>query len=199
MKAFDAILDKIDQHGMLMSHDAIAPSITMMVAGEPVMGSWWSHEASHEIYAILMRLADHEDVEVVKLISKKWTVLHRRLWLELLAIGLSREGWQLDGLGLQPGNLLQQVQNEGFVRMDQFSTGQRGAAKELESRLLVLSGETHSETGAHTRTLESWQRWRKRRGIRGRRPTTTRARAVFEEVVHGLDPGGKAKLRLPWR
>ena len=34
------------------------PNLADVVAGEPITGSWWSHPASHEIYAAIQQVRD---------------------------------------------------------------------------------------------------------------------------------------------
>ena len=77
------------KHSLLMSSDARYPSVTTIVAGEPVAGSWWDHASGKQIYAIQNRLLAHKDVLAVKLIEGKVTLVHRKLWPDVLAMAVS--------------------------------------------------------------------------------------------------------------
>jgi hypothetical protein len=51
------------EHGMLLkSARGPLPNVAELVAGEPISGSWWSHDASHAIFDAINRLADSPDV-----------------------------------------------------------------------------------------------------------------------------------------
>jgi hypothetical protein len=43
------------RHGLLMKADTKLPSVTAMVAGESVNGSWWAHPRAHTILFALRR------------------------------------------------------------------------------------------------------------------------------------------------
>ena len=151
--AFQKTLKELKRFGLLLLSDARLPSITSLVAGKPIRGSWWGHPKSHEIFRVVCRIADHPDVAITKLISGKITFIHRKLWPALLAVGMSREPWQVNGLSRRARNLLQIVDREGEVRTDRLpasskrtQAGWREAIKELEKRLLVYAEEFHSET-----------------------------------------------------
>jgi ankyrin repeat protein len=38
---------------VLLEHDRELPSVTSIVAGEPISGSWWGHPLGHAIYDLL--------------------------------------------------------------------------------------------------------------------------------------------------
>src|SRR3990172_1678201 len=91
------VLSEIEKQGILLVTDPVLPSVTGIVAGEPVSGSWWSHPRAHEIYAVLTSLEDDLGVLLVKLVSKKETFVHSSLWPQLFAIATSKEDWQTSG------------------------------------------------------------------------------------------------------
>jgi hypothetical protein len=69
------------EHGMLLeSARGPLPNVASMIAGEPIKGSWWGHPAGHQIFAMLNELADSGDVVRTRLVDKKVTLIHRRLW-----------------------------------------------------------------------------------------------------------------------
>jgi hypothetical protein len=75
------------EHGMLLeSARGPLPNVAELVAGEPISGSWWSHDASHAIFAAINRLADSPDVVRTRLVNGKVTLIHRRLWPALVRV-----------------------------------------------------------------------------------------------------------------
>ena len=61
-------------------------SLAEAIAGEPIRGSWWGHPRSHAVFAASEELADSPDVLVCKLIDRKVTLVHRRLWPALVTL-----------------------------------------------------------------------------------------------------------------
>ena len=86
------------EDGLLMQADPALPSVTTLVAGKPIEGSWWGHASGRAIFAVCEALDDDPDVLATRLVNGKVTFVHRRLWSSLLAMATSGEGWQLDGL-----------------------------------------------------------------------------------------------------
>jgi hypothetical protein len=75
------------EHGMLLeSARGPLPNVAELIAGEPIRGSWWSHHASHAIFAAINRLADSPDVVRTRLVNGKVTLIHRRLWPALVRL-----------------------------------------------------------------------------------------------------------------
>jgi hypothetical protein len=198
-------LAALERHGILVEHDASLPSVSSLVAGEPVHGSWWAHPRSHEIYNVTHPMREHPDVVVARLVSGKLTYVHRRLWPALYAVATSCEPWQLDGLPSGALALLKRVTAEGALRTDDVPwTGGRRKdspgelARELERRLLVHSEEVHTERGAHAKQLETWRPWARRASLGGPKMLPVAARAAFEEIVRALNAEWHATGRLPW-
>ena len=69
------------ERGMLLE-SARGPlaNVAELVAGEPIKGSWWAHPKSHAIFATINELADSPDVVRLRLVNRKITLVHRRLW-----------------------------------------------------------------------------------------------------------------------
>ena len=148
-------LAELESRGLLLVSDAKLPSLASMIAGGPVHGSWWAHPASHMIFRTLTELSSHPDVLVVKLIGGKNTLVHRRVWPEVVAIATAGEPWQSAGLSQPARRLLERVKREGLVEASGALT------LELETRLLVRSEQFHGESGAHGKRIEDWKRWAK--------------------------------------
>jgi hypothetical protein len=185
----DVVLRALETAGLLLMQDKSLPSVVALVAGEPIRGSWWAHPYSHEIFRRASEIVAHADVLLTKLMDGKVTLVHRRLWPELLAVATAREAWQTEGLSRDASKLLRQVEQEGGL----VATGP--AAKELERRLLVHGEQFHSESGNHKTKLESWKAWSERSGVAVSLRAET-ARTRLERAVTAL--GGRIES-LPWR
>jgi hypothetical protein len=154
-----ACLVHLAQHGLLMKADARLPSVTTIVAGAPVRGSWWAHPRAHTIFFALRDLEEHNDVLLLKLVDGKDTFVHRRLWPEVAAIALADEPWQTRRLPAEATKLLRRVRAEGNLESE------GPAARLLETRLLMHGIQVHSHEGRHRKRLETWQHWAARSGI----------------------------------
>jgi hypothetical protein len=176
--------------GLLMLHDARRPSLTALVAGAPIHGSWWGHPAGGEIFRVASALEDDGEVAFVPLIAGKMTLVHRPLWTDLAAVGESRETWQLRGLDRAAKALLAEVERVGHLR----ASGP--PAKALARALLVHAAQVHTERGAHATELQTWQSFRKEHRLGRRRPATAARRALESAVERALGAGAVADL--PW-
>ncbi len=206
-EGFDRALDAMRLFGLLLESDSTFPSVVTVLVGEPVRGSWWGHPAGHVIHAVTGQLVDHEDVLVAKLVSGKVTYIHRRLWPAVLAVGTSREPWQLASLPPAAEALLACVDKEGRVRTDRLPPAAcesipvpADAARLLETRLLIHARQFHSGTGAHAKRLLTWDRWCQQSGFDpSEHPMTAAAgRTALTEVVDTLNQDHRAGGRLPW-
>ncbi|MCA1575344.1 MAG: hypothetical protein LC770_12575 [Acidobacteria bacterium] len=201
---FKTALQTLRRLGLLLETDARLPSVACLIAGEPISGSWWSHAFAQKIFTTLGQFADHRDVMFTKLISGKVTLVHRKLWPEITAIGTARAPWQMKGLSKSARNLFEMIDEHGSLRTDQLvwpesATAKPGeAARELEAKLLIHAGQFHTETGAHAKLLESWEAWAKRVGFKVKRISTDEAKKKMEERVRKLNEQFEAKARLPW-
>ena len=187
--------DALARDGLLLQVDSRLPSVTTLVAGKPIRGSWWGHQTGHAIFAVCEALEDDPDVTCVKLIGGKVTYVHRNLWPALLGAAAAQEPWQTRGLSRAALALLERVDEAGTLRLE---LSQSGPARDLEARLLVHTASVHTESGAHAKEIRSWPRWRKEVRMRGRRLAPARAKAAFEEVVARWERESGASARLPW-
>jgi hypothetical protein len=189
------VLREIEKQGILLVTDPVLPSVTGIVAGEPVSGSWWSHPRAHEIYAVLTSLEEDLGVLLVKLVSKKETFVHRSLWPQLFAVATSRDDWQTARLSARARALLEKVESYGAIRLDELGRGfdrkaLSRAARELEEKLLVHGDQVHTEKGAHAKLLSSWTERAKNLNVSFAGIDVSDARAAFEARTEG---------RLPWQ
>jgi hypothetical protein len=77
----------IQAHGVVLaSAKGPVPRLTEAVVNEPIRGSWWAHPQSQQIFAVLQAVADSEDVLVCRLVNRKVTLVHRRLWPALVRV-----------------------------------------------------------------------------------------------------------------
>ena len=180
-------VDALERRGLLFLHDARRPSLTAMVAGAPITGSWWGHPAGKRIFQVASALEDGEQALFVPLLSAKVTLVHRRLWPALVSLGESRGAWQMDSLSSKARQLLEEVDRTGRVRASGPSS------KALARALLVQAEQVHTAGGSHATELVAWKAVRSARDIVERLDEDT-ARRMLEEAAEGLD----AVSGLPW-
>lgn len=201
---FKTALQTLKRVGFLMETDACLPSVSGLIAGEVVSGSWWSHEAAQRIFSTLGQLEDHRDVIFTKLISGKVTLVHRKLWSEIFAIGTSYAPWQLKDLSKSARALFDKVNKQGSLRTDQLDwskaekTKPGDMARALEKKILVHTEQFHTESGAHAKLLETWKIWAKRIDFKPEPISPEEAQRKIEEIVKGLNNQFKASASLPW-
>jgi len=185
------IREALERYGMLPAHDPLIPSITNLVAGRPIRGSWWGDPAGRQIYLVLNALAN--EVAWPKLLGAKVTLVHRRLWSALAAVGEQRADWQLADLGEIERNALHVIDRGGEVSSDDLGvpagTKPGKVLTELERRLLVIAEQEHTEGGHHARIVRTWAHW-----LPGERPPIAAAMADIEAGAESLG----AKSLLPW-
>jgi len=86
MTAAEAI-SFIKEHGVVLaSAKGPVPRLTEAIVNEPIRGSWWAHPKSHDIFAIFQAVTDSKDVLVCRLVDRKVTFVHRRLWQSLVRV-----------------------------------------------------------------------------------------------------------------
>lgn len=75
----------IETHGVvLVAARGPVPRLTEAVAAEAIKGSWWAHPKSHRIFDVLQTLGRSEDVLMCRLVNRKVTLVHSRLWPALV-------------------------------------------------------------------------------------------------------------------
>jgi hypothetical protein len=197
-KQFDKVFLQLQELGVLLLSDANLPSVSGIVTGEKLRGSWWAHKQGQTIFAISEMLEDHTDVLITKLISDKVTFVHRELWGRIYSIGVAREDWQLKNLSAAAKLLLQAVDAEGTLGTNKLGKklGTK-PARELELRLLVHAEQKHSESGAHTKVLETWDTWAERAGFRAKAQSAPAARRFLEQRLAQINMNNGYGT-LPW-
>jgi hypothetical protein len=154
---------------------------------------------------VSQRLQHCGEVAMIKLVSGKETYLHRQWWPHLVAIGISREPWQLEGLPDTASAILAEVHRLESIRMDLFSSSRprkeiREDVRSLAGRLLVYADDVHTESGAHARRLESWPSWARRHELALESlPSADEARRELERIVDTSNAECSSEGFLPWR
>ena len=202
---FQIILDSLKEFGLLLESDAKLPSISGLIAGEPVRGSWWGHARAQQIFTVLQQIADHKDVLIVKLVMGKVTFVHRKLWPDIVSIGQARELWQMQKLSPAVKMLLDQIDEHGSLLTNalewpsKFKSIKPGeAVRELEKRLLIHSEEFHTASGAHAKQVETWEHWTKRVGFKNKPVAIDKAKRRLEKKIELLNELSGASAKLPW-
>lgn len=136
-------------------------SIVEALTGGPIRGSWWSHNRAHEIFDVSTYLSEHDQVLTLKLVEKRVTFVHARLWPAVLGV-VGNPSWRRrarEDLSRGASRLLQRVQRSTGVRTDLLGAQAMKAGKELETSLLVHAEQIHTDDGHHATVLQSWGRW----------------------------------------
>jgi hypothetical protein len=85
MVTIDDALSFIREHGVVLaSAKGPAPRLTELITGEPIRGSWWAHPQGRQIFAVLQAISTSKDILTCRLIDRKLTLVHRRLWPALV-------------------------------------------------------------------------------------------------------------------
>jgi hypothetical protein len=85
--AVDHALSFIAAHGVVLATArGAAPRLIDTIAGETIVGNWWSHPRANAIYDVLERATASPDVLACRLVDGKVTLVHRRLWPALVRI-----------------------------------------------------------------------------------------------------------------
>ena len=201
-KEFDKVFAPLQRDGLLMAWDSNLPSLTHLIAEEKIRGSWWSHARAHTIFNVAQMLEDHPDVMIVKLISGKVTYVHRELWNRIYSIGIAREDWQLKKLSANARQLLEALDTAGSIQTyklkGDFGLRPGDTARELELRLLIYAQQIHTESGKHSKLIETWDSWAKRRGFRARTNDPVAARRFVEQRLASLNQKHNGRGKLPW-
>lgn len=192
------VFKELEREGLLLFTDPKLKSVAGIVAGEPIHGSWWSHEKGRLIFAVCEKLSDHPDILIAPLVSGKLTWIHKPLWPAVIAVATQRAPWQMTGLPPLAKSVLAKVSRADSVRSDTLTKPEATASKILETRLLVHGGQVHTEKGAHARVLESWENWALAAGFHGKLPDPARAMALLAAKVAALNALYRTSARLPW-
>src|SRR5688572_22214067 len=65
------------------------PSLAAAIAGESIRGSWWGHPRGDAIFVCSRAIRNSKDVLTCRLVDRKVTYVHRRLWPALARLSES--------------------------------------------------------------------------------------------------------------
>ena len=201
MRKFDEVFKKLEDLGLLLVSGNEFPDVRRLVTGKDAKGSWWTDAAAHTIFAVNAQLSDHPDVLVAKLISRKVTFVHRKLWSRFYSIATARDDWQTNGLSAEAKRLLHSIDVSGTVATNKLrstKTKPGDLARELERRLLVHADQVHTESGAHAKVLETWSNWTNRVTFEPRPVDPEAAQLFFELRVEEINREFAGSGQLPW-
>jgi hypothetical protein len=202
LQEFIKVFAQLKEDGFLLLSDSSLPSVTGIVTGEKLRGSWWSHKRAQVIFEVSEMLEDRADVLIMKLISGKVTFVHRELWKWIYSIGAAREEWQLRKLSKNAKRLLEMIDDAGQVQTNklgrEFGPKPGDTASELESRLLIHAEQIHTESGQHAKVIETWDAWAKRTGFRARANDPVAARRFLEQRLTKINTKYDGVGKLPW-
>ena len=163
----NGVVAALGDHGLLLLQDKKLQSAVQIITGGRVTGSWWSHPKAHAIYATLERVAEHPDVLVAKLVSKKVTLVHRCLWPAFLAVATGREAWQLEDLSKDAKQMLSKLDEGSSIRTGRPGwEGNRAAAPGVRRKATHRFGQARVQARTVGRVGET-DRLRRERSSRG--------------------------------
>ena len=71
----------METHGVVLEAGrGVRPNLAEAIAGEPIRGSWWGHKKGRAIFRATRTVRDCDQVLVCRLVGRKITYVHRRLW-----------------------------------------------------------------------------------------------------------------------
>jgi hypothetical protein len=85
----------IERGMLLQSARGPIPNVAELVVGAPIKGSWWAHAQSHAIFDVLNEVVGSPNVVRLKLVNRKVTLVHRRLWPALVRVADHLDAKQL--------------------------------------------------------------------------------------------------------
>lgn len=181
------VRDQLAEFGLLLLQDKVLPSVVGLFTQRVVSGSWWGIPEGREIYVCVESIEENDAVPT-RLINRKVTFVHRRLWPALVALGAASEPWKTDGISEDAKRLLAKVAKES----DHLAVG--APARELQERLLVAATSVHTDSGRHEIKVESWPAWADRHGVK----TLPSVAAAREQVEAAASRLGAKPAALPW-
>jgi hypothetical protein len=183
---FDRVLDVIMLCGLLIEAHPVLPSVAALIIDESVGDAWREHADREAVDAVLTRLAEHEDVLGVPLISERVTWIHRQLWPALLAVVSVPEPWQTNRLSADVVMLYARVDEDGVVDRDEADDA---VTRELHDRLLAHVGPER---------IMSWERWCRSRHSPRPDVSPPARRRLVEATGRAVCRGFHCGAVLPW-
>jgi hypothetical protein len=92
-------LDFVRKHGIVMeSAQGFGANLAEAVAGEAIRGNWWGHGRRREIFRATRKVRECNEVLVCRLLDRKITYVHRRLWPAIVRVQKSINATALGAL-----------------------------------------------------------------------------------------------------
>lgn len=158
------------------------PMLAEAIIGAPLAGSWMAHPQVFRIHRILGGLRRYR-LPAAPLILGRETIFDPSLGpaVERLAGDPARRAAVCAHLPPLARRLLDEVEEKGLVRMDQWTAPAREARRArllLVRHLLVQSLEAHTAAGYHTAMVRPWTR-----SVLAKRFSVDAARMTLEEAL----------------
>lgn len=192
----------LERHGMLLLHDRVRPSVTTLVAGEAIRGSWWAHPRGNEIYHLALAFEHGAGALSLKLVNAKVTFVHRRLWPLVLA---ATSGSASPPPSRAARDLLARLEAESPLAIVELRRSAalapadlERAVEEIDKRLLAHVTSEHTRGGRHDKVLRRWADWGREHDVEAAPRSPERARAELEAIARALAPR-PVRVRLPWK
>lgn len=195
------ILKRLEEVGILMLQDKSFPSVVSTITGKSIQGSWWGHPMANPIYNGLNWAIHRKSILSAKLLAKKVTYIHRRLYPLFFSIVNEVRPWQTKGLSKEAMDLLKAIaERKNGIRSDDSELKLKHPSlkkhiDDLETRLLVYANEIHTESGKHAKELKLWAR---SEVYNGKIEPYDSAIEKFNSLVTELNERSGSNLRLPW-
>jgi hypothetical protein len=192
---------ELERRGLLLLHDRALPSVTALVAGEAIAGSWWGHPRGNEIYALVEAFEHTGGALSLKLVNRKLTFVHQRLWPALLVVASGRV---LPPLSPPTLALLQLLRERGTLKAAELRRSGflpplelKRAIAEIETQIAAHVDSEHGDSGAHEKVVRRWADWALQHAVTAASLSVEQAGAEIERAAAALcDDGGR--VRLPW-
>lgn len=197
----------LQQYGLLLEHDKELPSVTSIVAGEPIAGSWWGHRLGHQIYALIGELERRSGKLSAKIIDGKVTYVHDRLWPAFLSVAQADARERLAKVAQGAVELYACIEQYGPLRADsEHVPGRRvrtpreqsKTIRALERQLLVHSDSLHTDSGAHVKVLRTWRQWCTEHSVAVAALAPDSARRQLDAALGALCKGVARKPKVTW-
>ena len=195
------------QYGLLLEHDKELPSVTCIVAGEPIAGSWWGHPLGHQIYALIGEFERGCGKLSAKIVDGKVTYVHERLWPAFLGVAQADVSERLAKFARPAVELYACVERYGPLRADSEHVSgtlagtpreQTKTIRALEGQLLVHSDSLHTESGTHVKVLRTWTQWCTEHSVPVAALVPDSARRELDAALSALCKGTARKPKVPW-
>jgi hypothetical protein len=126
-----AALSFVKRHGVVLeSARGPLPNLAEAVAGGRIRGSWWGHAKGKEIFWVTRAMRDSADVLVCRLVGRKITYVHKRLWPALV-----RLAWRFPRRDLAAVQEIHTPEGKHVTRIVPFPRWAPAAVKRAARRL----------------------------------------------------------------